>query len=151
MIKMEEGDGCHVDQDHPQFTFEEQIQFVGSFAQPLASEKLTKRLFKLARKAKRVKKTEVGIKAILKAVEKKGASGIVVLAGDISPFDLISHVPLVCEEHDIPYCYVPSKFDLGACVSSVTPIPIVFITRDEQYGDLYDKCYTAVDALPLPL
>ncbi|CAH8446506.1 unnamed protein product [Heterobilharzia americana] len=144
-------DDSYPDQDRPELTYEEQIQYVGIFSQPLASKKLTKRLYKLARKAKRVKKTDVGIKAILKAVEKKSASGIVLLAGDTSPFDLISHVPLVCEEYDIPYCYVPSKFDLGACVSSVTPTPIVFISRDEQYGDLYDKCYTAVDALPLPL
>nr|CAX70816.1 H/ACA ribonucleoprotein complex subunit 2 [Schistosoma japonicum] len=143
--------GVDPDYNHPTRTYEEQIQCVGVFAQPMASEKLTKRLYKLARKAKRIKRTDVGIKAILKAIEKKGASGIVLLAGDISPFDLISHVPLVCEEHDIPYCYVPSKFDLGASVSSVTPIPIVFISRDEQYGDLYDKCYTTVDALPLPL
>ncbi|CAH8445667.1 unnamed protein product [Schistosoma bovis] len=151
MMEIEINSDLSGDQNRPERTYEEQIQCVGVFAQPMASKKLTKRLYKLARKAKRVKKTDVGIKAILKAIEKKGVSGIVVLAGDISPFDLISHVPLVCEEHDIPYCYVPSKFDLGACVSSVTPIPIVFITRDEQYGDLYDKCYTAVDALPLPL
>lgn len=34
---------------------------------------------------------------------------IVVLAGDVSPLDVISHMPVVCEDADIPYCYAPSK------------------------------------------
>jgi len=32
-----------------------------------------------------------------------------VLAGDISPIDVITHLPVLCEDHDIPYIYVPSK------------------------------------------
>lgn len=31
------------------------------------------------------------------------------LAGDVSPLDVISHMPVVCEDADIPYCYAPSK------------------------------------------
>ena len=34
---------------------------------------------------------------------------IVLLAGDVFPIDVISHMPVVLEESDIPYCYVPSK------------------------------------------
>lgn len=32
-----------------------------------------------------------------------------VIAGNISPIDVITHVPILCEEADIPYVYVPSK------------------------------------------
>lgn len=32
-----------------------------------------------------------------------------ILAGDVSPIDVISHIPILCEENQIPYCYVPSK------------------------------------------
>lgn len=32
-----------------------------------------------------------------------------ILAGDVSPIDVISHIPVLCEENQIPYCYVPSK------------------------------------------
>jgi hypothetical protein len=32
-----------------------------------------------------------------------------VLAGDISPIDVITHIPVTCEENKIPYIYVPSK------------------------------------------
>lgn len=34
---------------------------------------------------------------------------IIILAGDISPIDVITHVPVLCEDHNVPYVYVPSK------------------------------------------
>jgi hypothetical protein len=34
---------------------------------------------------------------------------ICILAGDISPIDVITHIPVVCEDHKVPYVYVPSK------------------------------------------
>ncbi|KAF8568223.1 hypothetical protein P879_02903 [Paragonimus westermani] len=133
------------------YSYEQKVQFACPIAHPMASEKLAKRLFKLARKARRCKKADSGIKSIVKAIEKKNASGIVLLAGDISPIDTITHIPIICEEHHVPYCYVASKVDLGASTSSVGPLPATFILRDDEYGDLYDKCYSAVDALPLPI
>ena len=37
---------------------------------------------------------------------------ICVIAGDISPIDVVIHLPVMCEDRDIPYIYVPSK-DVG--------------------------------------
>lgn len=34
---------------------------------------------------------------------------LVIIAGDISPIDVITHVPILCEDANIPYIYVPSK------------------------------------------
>ena len=34
---------------------------------------------------------------------------ICILAGDISPVDVLTHIPIICEDHHIPYIYVPSK------------------------------------------
>ena len=34
---------------------------------------------------------------------------ICIIAGDISPIDVITHIPVLCEENAIPYIYVPSK------------------------------------------
>ena len=34
----------------------------------------------------------------------------VVIAGDISPIDVISHIPVACEDNKVPYAYVPSRF-----------------------------------------
>lgn len=34
---------------------------------------------------------------------------VCIIAGDISPIDVIIHIPVMCEDRDIPYIYVPSK------------------------------------------
>ena len=34
---------------------------------------------------------------------------ILLLAADTSPVDIIVHLPLVCEDSAIPYCFLPSK------------------------------------------
>lgn len=38
-----------------------------------------------------------------------GRCRVCVIAGNISPIDVITHVPILCEEAEIPYVYVPSK------------------------------------------
>ena len=34
---------------------------------------------------------------------------VCVIAGNITPIDVITHVPILCEEAEIPYVYVTSK------------------------------------------
>ena len=54
-------------------------------------------------------------------------NGIVVLAADISPMDVISHIPVLCEDHGIPYVYVPSRAELGAASATKRPTSVVMI------------------------
>jgi len=55
-------------------------------------------------------------------------SGIVVLAADISPHDVISHIPVLCEDHNIPYVYLTSRAELGAAGSTKRPTSVVMVT-----------------------
>lgn len=55
-------------------------------------------------------------------------SGIVVLAADISPMDVISHIPVLCEDHNIPYVFLPSRAELGAAGSTKRPTSVVMVT-----------------------
>lgn len=34
---------------------------------------------------------------------------IVVLAGDTLPIDVYCHLPVMCEDKNLPYAYIPSK------------------------------------------
>jgi len=34
---------------------------------------------------------------------------ICILSGDVSPVDVISHIPVICENKDVPYIYVRSR------------------------------------------
>ncbi|KAK4524605.1 hypothetical protein GAYE_SCF04G2506 [Galdieria yellowstonensis] len=106
--------------------FEKRLAFVQPFAQPLAGKKLTKRLFKLMELASEMKMLRRGVKEVVKAL-RKGEKGICVLAGDVTPFDVISHIPVFCEENEVLYCYVVDKASLGLASKTKRPTSVVFI------------------------
>ena len=47
---------------------------------------------------------------------KKGEKGFVVFAGDTRPIEVMCHLPIMCEDADVPYCYVPAKQVSLPCV-----------------------------------
>ena len=56
------------------------------------------------------------------------AQGLAIIAGDISPIEVIAHVPILCEEMGMPYVYVPSKEDLGTASQTKRPTSIVMMS-----------------------
>jgi len=44
--------------------------------------------------------------------------GVVVIAADTYPWDIISHMPVLCEEANVPYIYVRSREELGRASGS---------------------------------
>lgn len=42
-----------------------------------------------------------------------------VFAGDVSPVDVYSHIPGICEEKDIPYIFTPSREHLGLATGKI--------------------------------
>lgn len=57
--------------------------------------------------------------------------GIVVIAADISPMDVISHLPVLCEDHGVPYIFVTSRAELGAASATKRPTSVVMVTEEE--------------------
>eukprot|EP01041_Mallomonas_annulata_P011524 gene11524-24109_t len=130
--------------------YEEKIKYISVIAQPLASKKTTKRLHKLVKKASQSKFVKKGVKEVVKAL-RKGETGFCIIAGDISPIDVITHLPIMCEDRKIPYFYVPSKHDLGAAAATKRPTSCVLVNPKDSFGDidLYKKLLKeARDAAP---
>ena len=119
-------------------------------AKPLASEKLASRLYRTVRKAAKKKTLRRGVKEVTKSL-RKGEKGFTILAGDISPLDVISHVPVYCEEQKVPYVFVPSRFDLGSAALTKRPTSMVLIKQNQEYEKHYKKCLAEITALPHPL
>ena len=65
---------------------------------------------------------------------RKGETGVCVIAGDISPIDVISHLPVLCEDKSVPYIFVPSKEALGTAGQTKRPTSCVLIkaSKDED-------------------
>ncbi|KAL8748257.1 MAG: hypothetical protein Q9184_007456 [Pyrenodesmia sp. 2 TL-2023] len=113
------------------------------FANPLADEKVGKKVLKGVRRAAKHKTLKRGVKEVQKALRKSPATSTtssnlplatVILAADISPMDVISHLPVLCEDHSIPYVFVTSRAELGAASSTKRPTSVVMITRDLPRG-----------------
>lgn len=111
-------------------TYEERIEAVNAIAQPLASKKSTKKAHKLVKKASSAKIIRRGVKEVVKGIRKQ-EKGLCILAGDIYPVDVISHLPILLEESGIPYIFVPSKQELGAAASTKRPTSVVLV-RDPK-------------------
>ena len=120
----------------PSKEYEEQIKAVNVIAHPLASKKSTKKLYKLVKKASSVKYIRRGVKEVVKGL-RKGETGLAVLAGNVLPLDVISHLPVLMEEKGIPYLFVPSKQDLGAAASTKRPTSVVLV-RTPPKGQAFD-------------
>ena len=53
-----------------------------------------------------------GTNETTKSIE-RGIAKLVLIAEDVEPPEIVAHLPLLCEERNIPYIFVPSKAQLG--------------------------------------
>ncbi len=60
-------------------------------------------------------KIRKGMNEVTKSIERSQAK-IVVMAEDVSPPEILYHVPLLCEEKNIPFAYLSTKKNLGNAV-----------------------------------
>lgn len=107
------------------------VSVLSPIASPLASKKLTKRLYKLVAASAKGRTLRRGIKEVVKAV-RKNQKGVCIIAGDVAPLDVISHLPLLCEDAAVPYVFTPRKEDLGAASRTKRPTSVVLVTAGKD-------------------
>lgn len=76
-------------------------------------KELGTQIYEAVEKARTTGRIAKGANEVTKQVE-RGTAKFVVMAEDVSPEEILAHVPLLCEEKGIAYGYVPSKAELGA-------------------------------------
>ena len=114
-------------------------------ATPLASDNVEKKLHKIIKQAVNDKCLKRGIKDTMKLVKKetdteKMKEWLCVIAGDVTPLDIISHIPAFMEEKGISYIYVKTREQLGKVAGSKHPTTVVLLTpssKDECYKDCH--------------
>ncbi|KAF9534320.1 putative RNA-binding protein L7Ae [Crepidotus variabilis] len=138
------------------------LEDLSPIAHPLAQKKLAKKIHKTIKKASKARQVKRGVKEVVKGI-RKGEKGLLVLAADINPIDIISHLPVLSEEAQIPYVFVTSKEELGHASSTKRPTSCVMIcpnqkrktkkkegeeeSKDDDYREMYDECYKEVEKL----
>ncbi|KAL4934156.1 50S ribosomal protein L30e-like protein [Aspergillus undulatus] len=133
------------------------------FAKPLLEDKQAKKALKSVKKAAVNKCLKRGVKEVVKALRKSPTPapneklsiphGVVILAADISPMDVISHIPVLCEDHGIPYIFVTSRAELGNAAATKRPTSVTMVVPksaakgkkkdadedDEDFSKVYEE------------
>ncbi|KZC05927.1 H/ACA ribonucleoprotein complex subunit 2-like protein [Dufourea novaeangliae] len=162
---MKETDGT----DGTGLSYEEKLKYVNNISKPMAPKKLTKKIYKCIKKGIitnlfmvcvicnitiSASKQKTYLRNGLKDVQKhlrKGEHGLVVFAGDVFPIEIMCHLPIVCEDKNIPYCYTPSRQDIGNAMGVKRGSLMVLIKEHADYKDLYDEIKSAMKTLSTPL
>ena len=76
------------------------------------SNELAEKVLEIIEAAKATGKIRKGVNETTKSVEKRKAK-LVAIAKDVQPPEIVMHLPVLCEEKDVPYIKVSSKEELG--------------------------------------
>ncbi len=68
--------------------------------------------YTLIEKARKTGKIDKGVNEVTKAVE-RGTAKAVFAAADVSPKELVAHLPVLCKEKNVTFIEVDSKQKLG--------------------------------------
>lgn len=97
---------------------------------PLADADLTVALLDLIQQATNYKQTKKGANEATKTLN-RGISELIIMAADAEPIEILLHLPLLCEDKNVPYVFVPSKVALGRACGVSRPVISCSITTNE--------------------
>ena len=72
-------------------------------------------VYELVEKARKTGKVEKGTNEVTKAIE-RGTAKLVVYGADVSPKEIVQHLPILCKEKNIPCVEADKKDKLGISV-----------------------------------
>uniref|UniRef100_A0A0G4GAS5 Ribosomal protein eL8/eL30/eS12/Gadd45 domain-containing protein n=1 Tax=Chromera velia CCMP2878 TaxID=1169474 RepID=A0A0G4GAS5_9ALVE len=99
-------------------------------AYPLANPDLSQKLLDIVQSAVNYKQLKKGANEATKTLN-RGTAELVVMAADAEPLEIILHLPLVCEDKNVPYVFVKSKVALGRACGVSRPVIACSITSKE--------------------
>lgn len=113
------------------------------FEQP---KEITDKVFQLADMVRESGKMRKGTNEVTKLVE-RGDAQMVIMAEDVSPEEILAHMPILCDEKNVPYAYVASKAELGKAAGMEKPTASVAIIDLGKGKPMLDEIVAAVKAL----
>lgn len=101
-----------------------------SKAHPLAKPDMTVTILDLVQQATNYKQLKKGANEATKTLN-RGTAEVIILAADAEPLEILLHLPLVCEDKNVPYVFVKSKTALGRACGVSRPVISCSITSKE--------------------
>lgn len=97
---------------------------------PLAGTQLSNKIIDLVQQASHYKQLKKGANEATKTLN-RGISEFIVMAADTQPLEILLHLPLLCEDKNVPYVFVPSKTALGRACGVSRPVVACSVTTNE--------------------
>lgn len=97
---------------------------------PLAPADLSVTILELVQQASNYKQLKKGANEATKTLN-RGISEFIVMAADTEPLEILLHLPLLCEDKNVPYVFVPSKQALGRACGVSRPVIAASVTTNE--------------------
>eukprot|EP00736_Rhodelphis_marinus_P010240 Rmarinus@m.9129 len=125
-----------------------EAQQVNPKAFPLADSSLTASLLELVQQATNYKVLKKGANEATKTLN-RGHSELIIMAADAQPLEILLHLPLLCEEKNVPYVFVPSKMALGRACGVSRPVISCSIMNSEisQLKDLVRQMRDSIEKI----
>mmetsp|Transcript_5718 Transcript_5718/g.35610 ORF Transcript_5718/g.35610 Transcript_5718/m.35610 type:complete len:129 (+) Transcript_5718:177-563(+) len=103
---------------------------VNAKAYPLADAQLTVTILDIVQQAANYKQLKKGANEATKTLN-RGICEFVIMAADAEPIEILLHLPLLAEDKNVPYVFVPSKQALGRACGVSRPVIACSVTTNE--------------------
>ena len=78
-------------------------------------KELVEKVLQIIEKSRISGKIKKGTNEVTKAIE-RGKAKLVAIAADVDPREIVMHLPILCDEKDVPCVEIPTKQELGAAL-----------------------------------
>ncbi|KAH6555004.1 hypothetical protein KP509_1Z290000, partial [Ceratopteris richardii] len=99
-------------------------------AYPLADAQLTITILDIVQQAANYKQLRKGANEATKTLN-RGIAEFIVMAADTEPLEILLHLPLLAEDKNVPYVFVPSKQALGRACGVSRPVIACSVMTNE--------------------
>lgn len=107
-----------------------QTEQVNPKAYPLADQQLNSSILHLVQQAENYKQLKRGANEATKTLN-RGLAEFIVMAADAEPLEILLHLPILCEDKNVPYVFVRSKQALGRACGVSRPVVACSVTANE--------------------
>lgn len=97
----------------------------------MADADLSVKILDMVQQAANYKQMKKGANEATKTLN-RGQSEFIIMAGDAEPIEILLHLPLLCEDKNVPYVFVPSKVSLGRACGVPRPVIACSILTHEN-------------------
>lgn len=98
---------------------------------PLADAALSQQILDVVQLLHNIKQLKKGANEATKTLN-RGILEFIIMAADAEPIEILLHLPLLCEDKNVPYVFVPSKAALGRACGVSRPVIAASVTSNDN-------------------